>query len=217
MICTKCGSTVQPGKRFCKNCGQEMGSQPQPSQQLNNTVQAFAAQAQPIMPGGSFGYLLFESNGAGTKKLHFWVLLWLAGAAMFFVIAHVFGHEIVDFCAYFERGINRTFTRGFRTGSWYFFMALGLAAISLAAVYGFIIASLNVKVYEGGIYGKGISNRFDKGDIRTFNFMLMYNQVSASLKDEQTLIIHGPGVEYTIYTKNARDIQFAICQHKGQN
>ena len=209
-FCKHCGNQIAVGQ-VCDCCVTQAPQAPK-RQHQGTSMQSFQ---HPAASNSSFGRFLFEGNGAGTKQLYMGVVILLAGTAISFMLAHTFGHETVHFCAYFAAGQERAFTRGFRTGSWYFFMVLGLTKIAIAAVYGFVIASLNVKVYEGGILGKGVSSMLNQGDIRTFDFMLIHEQTAVSLKDEQTLIIHGPGVEYTVYSKKAREIYFAINQQKG--
>ncbi|MCL2014733.1 MAG: hypothetical protein FWG68_00620 [Defluviitaleaceae bacterium] len=70
-----------------------------------------------------------------------------------------------------------------------------------------------INVYENGVSGKGLSKYFNMGDVRTFTFMLTYEQVSVDVNGKW-ITIHGPGTSYKVCISNAAEIQQAIYQQQ---
>jgi hypothetical protein len=81
-------------------------------------------------------------------------------------------------------------------------------------VAGVAISKSFIKVHEGGVTGRGISKWFYLGDIRSFDFVLTYDQISVALNGGK-MIVHGAGTHYNVYLNNGTEIQHIIHQQKS--
>jgi len=152
------------------------------------------------------GNLLVEGNGKGNKAIIVWVVCYVVMAIAFFVSANIFAYQTINIF-----GITTTHRDDV---IWWTFIVLGAIFVVMAVLIALSIAKTHIKVYESGIMGKGISKWFYFGDVRTFDFMLSYDQVSVDVNGGQ-IVVHGPGTHYKVYVNNGPKIQQAIFQQKN--
>ena len=69
-----------------------------------------------------------------------------------------------------------------RTGVFYYFLVVALVFVIIAFLTASAISSTRINVDTNGVSGVGISRWFYFGDVRRFNFMLNFDQVSVSAK-----------------------------------
>ena len=148
----------------------------------------------------NMGNLLAEGSGKNTQARFMWGGYNLALGVLCFVLANTLGYTTI-------------FGVAFRNRFWGFFIFMGVAAIILGLLNFLAISNTYIKIYEGGVAGKGISKWFYWGDIRSFEFMLTHDQVSVDLNGEQ-IVVHGPGTSYKVYVSNGSEIQQTIYQLK---
>jgi len=158
------------------------------------------------------GNLLAEGSGKGNKAIIGWVAFYVVMAIASFVCANIFGYYERTSVDLFRGTTVTTHRNDF---IWFTFMALGVMELIVAPMIAIAIGKTHIKLYEGGIMGKGISKWFYLGDIRTFDFVLSYDQVSVDVNGGQ-IVVHGPGTHYKVYASNGPEIQQAIFQQKSQ-
>ncbi|MCL2852028.1 MAG: hypothetical protein FWE20_03205 [Defluviitaleaceae bacterium] len=159
----------------------------------------------------AMGELLAEGSGEGSKAIFGWVAFNVVIAIIFFIFASTLGYT-EELGGWWQGGF--TIVR-VRTPVWGMFMLLGAVYIILAPMVANAISKTNIKVYEGGIAGRGISKWFYWGDIRGFDFMLSYDQVSVDVNGGQ-IVIHGSGTHYKVYVSNGSEIQQIIYRQKNK-
>ncbi|MCL2282648.1 MAG: hypothetical protein FWC26_04955 [Fibromonadales bacterium] len=175
------------------------------------------------------GNLLTEGNGRGNGAIWGWVAICLITAAIAFGVA-IWMQNMQSNIAESGSGFSFSEYRGlvhnrlsaeqhkaivYFKYCGYFCIALGVFYVILAPLTGIAISKTEIKVYEGGITGKGLSKWFYIGDLRTFDFMLTYSQVSVDLNGGQ-IVVHGPETHYKVYVQNGSEIQEAIFKQKNE-
>jgi len=153
----------------------------------------------------NMGNLLKEGSGKDSNAIVGWIAYYVVGALISFVLAYVLGYTEV-------RGWMGT--TSVRNSFWYFFVAIGIVEVILAPLTAWTIAKTRIKVYENGVVGTGISKWFYLGDIRTFDFMLSYEQVTVDLNGGQ-IVVHGAGTHYKVYVNNGTEIQQSVFRQKN--
>jgi len=155
---------------------------------------------EPAMEGA--GEILAQGSGQGHSEIGSWVFICLLGASLSLIAA-------------FWMNSRQNLAAESQNIFIIFFIALGVWYIINAAVTHSSISNSYIKVYEGGVTGKGLSKWFHIGDIRSFDFMLTYDQISVDLNGKH-IMVNAPGANYKVYVSNGAEIQQAIHKQKSQ-
>jgi len=147
------------------------------------------------------GNLLAEGNGKDNGAINFYVSSGIIIAIVSLVLASL-ANEWAHFLTPEGRSILQTL-----------FVSLSVIAIILGILDGIAVSKTVIKVYENGVLGKGLSKWFYLGDIRNFDFILAYDQISVDVNG-WTLNIHSPGTYCKVYVSNGLEIQQTIYQHR---
>ena len=154
------------------------------------------------------GKLVVSGSGQGNKAIAGWAIFYLVSAISSFILAFMLGRDVR--VAWGWEG-PRTVVE--RNGFWWFFIVFGIVELILIPLIGSAISNTRIDVHENGVTGNGISKWFYFGDIRSFDFMLTFNEVSIDVNGEQ-IVVHGPGTHYKVYCQNAFEIRQAIYAFK---
>jgi len=150
----------------------------------------------------SLGSLLISGSGRGSNAVAGWVIYELAVATLCFVVAYIW-RDVAQFSPEVRIVIITIL------------IVLGVWSTITAMIIGSAISKTVIRVYESGITGRGISKFFYLGDVRGFEFMLTYDQVSVDLNGGQ-IIVRDPGTHYKVYVSNGAEIQQAVHKQKSK-
>ena len=149
---------------------------------------------------GNMGKLLVNGSGKGNKAIYGWIFFYIASAVLCFVAAQTLGYtRIWGFWG----------TVPVRNPFWYIFIVLGIINLIFIPIVAVAISKTYIKVCELGVMGRGISKWFYMGDVRSFDFMLTYDQVSVDVNGGQ-IVVHGLGTNYKVYVENGPKIQQTV-------
>jgi len=168
------------------------------------------------------GNLITEGNGKGNGAIWLWVVVLLFTAVGSFVCVVWLQNMQSDLINKSGASIGALiYNTELKKSLMYlkycsaFCVAVGIFCALFAPLVGRAISKTEIKVYERGIVGKGLSKWFCIGDIRILDFMLTYSQASVDLSGGY-IIVHGPGANYNVYVKNGHEIQDAIFKQKNE-
>ncbi|MCL2855481.1 MAG: hypothetical protein FWE21_07675 [Defluviitaleaceae bacterium] len=153
-----------------------------------------------------------RGRGEENPAIAGWVALYLANAALSVILAFTWGQTTVSTGFDWHRGVMTT--TNVRNEMFAVFIVLAIVEVILAPLVASAISSTYIKVDKSGVSGRGISKWFYLCDLRRFDFMLSFDQISVSAKNNH-LIIHGPGTHYYVYCKNPVEIQKAIHEQRS--
>ena len=152
------------------------------------------------------GNLLIEGGGKNTKAALFYFVSGIV-SIIFFMYLAIISSNWVYFYGKFLTLEVRTLLQIF----YYILAASGIGEI----LGGLSISKSNIKLYENGLTGKGITKWFFIGVIKKYDFKhFSYNQVVIKSKKEQ-IKINIEGIDYIVYVKNAKDIEQMVCKQKN--
>ena len=155
------------------------------NQQPNGYNQPPMGYNQPPMGHNpNLGNLLVEGNGKTTKAMWGWVVFYIGMAVFSFVLAFVMGRTTTTVNLGWLGSSSVT-----TTNAWFpIWIIIGIAELIIGGLTAYSVSQTHIKVFEGGIVGRGISKWFYFGDIRGFNFMLTHDQANVQMNGEQLIV-----------------------------
>jgi len=182
---------------FCSNCG-KAGDAKEVARVPGTFIE------KPMMIK-EMGELLAEASGGNRSAIIFYVAIGSIMAIGFLALGAGAGERMY----FFGTPLTQEDLRILQI----MYISCGIILGFWGLLEGAAISETFIKVYENGVSGKGLSKWFYLGDIRRFDFILTYDQISVDVNGG-TINVHGPGTYYKVYVSNGSEIQQTIYQHK---